>query len=212
MTKIIFVAHADDGVLGCGGTIAKLIRQKEKVIVVVLFSEENNHTLLDTSILKERKTKEAKRAFGLLGCNNIIFLGLKELKIKKQIKNSKVINKIEKILEKYKPYTIFTHAPDDPHPAHRIVTELIKKMLIKSKQKIEIYTFTISTPFRLIKRNRPKLYIDISKTYKLKNKALEMFKSQRSFMLYYKSIVWLRNWLGGFKAGSKYAEVFTKDK
>lgn len=179
--------------------------------MTVIFSHgEGSDPLLDPALVTERRIKESRRAAHVLGCENIIFLGLSDLKFKKQMKEPSTIRKIKDILQKYKPNTILTHAIDDPHSAHRAVAKLIKKLSGELKPKPNIYTFTISAPFRLFQREKPRLYIDISKTFKLKEKALKMFKSQRTWFLYYKPLIMLQNWFAGFKAGCKYAEVFYK--
>jgi len=211
MTTLVFVAHPDDEVLGCGGTIAKLSKEGEKVIVVIFSHGEGSDPLIDPAILTEKRIKESKRAASVLGVRDIIFLGLSDLKFKKEIKELSTTKKVLDILRKYRPKTIFTHTADDPHPAHRAIANLIRSLTEELKLKTNIYTFMISSPFRLLNRESPRLYIDVSKTHRLKEKALSMFKSQRKWVsIYYAPLIWLRDWFAGFKAGCKFAEVFYK--
>jgi len=211
MAVVVFAAHPDDEVLGAGGTIAKYIREGRNVIIVIFSHGEGSDPLLDPAYLTERRIKESKRATHVLGCKNVIFLGLADLQFRKQIDEPSTITKVKDILKKYKPNTIFTHAMDDPHPAHRAVTKLIKKLIKNIKPRPQIYTFMISSPFRFFEREKPRLYIDVTKTFKFKQKALKMFKSQRAWLsIYYKPLILLQNWLAGIKAGYKRAEVFYK--
>jgi len=210
MTEIVFVAHPDDEVLGCGGTIAKHVKEGKKVIIVIFSHGEGSEPLTDPKILTEKRVKESRRASALLGCKELIFLGLSDLKFIKEIEEPTTLKKIEDILKKYKPKAIFTHILDDPHPAHRAVANLIKKLVDELKLKTQIFTFTIALPFRFALRRQPRLYVDITETFKLKEKALKMFKSQKKWLLYYSLISLLKNWFAGFKAGCKYAEVFYK--
>lgn len=210
MTVLVFAAHPDDEVLGCGGTLAKYTRKGRRIVVIIFSHGEGSDPIKDPKIVTERRIKESRRAASVLGINEILFLGLSESNFVKHLSKPDAITKVKDILRKYKPGVIFTHTIDDPHPAHRAVTSLVKKLSEKIKPKPQIYTYAISSPFRLFQRELPRLYIDISKTMKLKEKALRMFKSQRTWLIYYRTLILLKNWLAGFKSGCKYAEVFYK--
>ena len=57
-TVVIFAAHPDDEVLGCGGTIAKLTQQGSKVHVVFLADGESSRSdivSIDNLILQRKK-------------------------------------------------------------------------------------------------------------------------------------------------------------
>jgi len=210
MTVLVFAAHPDDEVLGCGGTLAKYAQKGRKIVIVISSHGAGSDPLKDPKIITERRLKESRRALSVLGVDEVLFLGLSDLNFVKQLSKIDTIKRIADILRQYKPDTIFTHTLDDPHPAHRAVTKLVKRLSEKMKPKPQVYTFAISSPFRLFQRELPRLYIDISKTFKLKQRALSMFKSQRTPLVYYKTLILLRNWLAGFKSGFKYAEVFYK--
>lgn len=211
MTILVFATHPDDEVIGCGGTIAKFVKEKRKVVIVIFSHGEGSDPLMDPVIVTRRRIKESKRAANILGVKDIIFLGLSDLKFKYDIKEPLTIKKVKDILIKYKPEVILTHTIDDPHPSHRAVSNLIKTLTKELKLKTNMYTFTISAPFKFVQRKNPRLYIDISDTFKIKEKALRIFKSQKKWIsIYFIPLIRLKNWFAGFKAGCKYAEMFYK--
>ena len=73
-TVLIFAAHPDDEVLGCGGTIAKLINEGAKVHVVFLADGESSRDdipEIDNLIL--RRKENAKESLKILGCDSLEF-------------------------------------------------------------------------------------------------------------------------------------------
>ena len=219
MAILVFAAHPDDEVLGCGGTIAKYAKEgKEVTTVVFSFGEGSDPTawtlgvpISDPVYLTSTRAKESLKASKILGTKEVIFLGLRDRKFAEDIhKKDKIITEI---LERYQPERVFTHCPDDPHPAHRLVANLVKDCIDKAKlkQKPKIYTFTIFSPLRFANRNNPRRYIDISETFATKKKALKYFKTQKQYLdNYYTPLIQFQNWIDGFKSRCKYAEVFYK--
>ncbi len=208
MTIAVFTAHPDDLALGAGGTIAKYAQEGERVIAVVFSYGEGSDPLLDPKQLTEKKFKEVRRAADILGVKDLIFLGLADSKFSEQAKRPETIKKIKELLNKYRPSLIITHAIDDMLPARRDAGIAVKEILKELDFKPRVYTFAISTPLRFKQRRQPRIYIDISNTFSLKKKALEVFKTQRKFLVFYSPFIYLQNWFAGFKARCHYAEVF----
>ena len=55
MTILVFAAHPDDEVLGCGGTIAKCSREGRKVVTVIFSHGEGSDPLKDQKIVSNKK-------------------------------------------------------------------------------------------------------------------------------------------------------------
>lgn len=211
MVVLVFAAHPDDEAIGAGGTIAKYTKEGEHIISVIFsYGEGSDPTKEPESLIKER-VKESKKAARILGTKEVIFLGLSDLNFSKDIEQPSTKKKLHDLLQRYKPKLVLTHSPDDVHPAHRNTALLVKKVLEELRLKSEIYTFMISMPIRFIKRDVPRIYVDVSKTFDLKIKALKTFKTQKELLsFYFLPMIRIRAWLDGFKARCKYAEVFYK--
>ena len=202
---LVLVAHSDDEVLGCGGTIAKYAKEGEDVVAII-FSDADPIKKDPASVVKRRQ--ESIEAGKILGIKDTVFLGLPDNPFGADIKSKHIRKRLDNIIQTLKPRTIYTHCPDDPHPMHAYIPKLIKEII--SDSDIELYTFSIGSPFKVSQRDMPRLYIDISDTFNLKRKALKLFKSQEHWLIYYKSISFMMNKLAGLKSHHKYAEVFYK--
>jgi len=209
MTILFCAAHPDDGVLGAGGTIAKLAKEGKKVVVVVFSYGEGSDPLKDPQIITMQRIKEAKRAFDILGIRDTIFLSLSDSKFVNEIKEPSTAKKFDDIFAKYNPEQIYVHSIDDPHSAHSSVSAFVRDYVNKLQKKPDLFEFLVTVPVKFAYRERPRFYIDISETITVKKRALEMFKSQALIPLY---VVFGRisNWLSGFKSKTHYAEVFYK--
>jgi LmbE family N-acetylglucosaminyl deacetylase len=201
---LIFAAHPDDEILGCGGTIAKFSRKGEKIVCVIFSYGEGSNPILDPKLLAQKRKKESAKADKILGVNRTIFLGLEDNPFSNVI-GPEIEKKIENITKRYKPEFIFTHCIDDLNPFHRRVAVKVKRIVDQLKLKPRVYTFETNSLFRLAHRNKPKLYVDISDTIKKKRDALTQFDEG---LLYYKALVLIKNKLAGMRIKRKYAEVF----
>ncbi len=212
MTILVLAAHPDDEILGVGGTLAKYSKDKEKIVTAVFSMGEMSPPWIKPEILTETRKIESEKAHKLVGVNESYFLELTDANFAKDAKKEKVDEKMMRIIKKHKPNKIFTHSPDDPHPHHRLVYALTMKVLKKMKFDTNVYVYDVWNPLSLLNRNKPKMYIDVTKTFKKKIKALGVFKSQKAVMAQLLPGIYVRAITNGLSYGCKYAERFTKVK
>lgn len=207
-TILVFCAHPDDEVFGVGGTIAKYTSQGSKVITVIFSYGEKAMPLMKESESREIRKKECIEAAEIIG-SKTIFLGLKEGKI--DTASPEVIEKIKNIVRENSPEKIFTHSIDDPHIDHKAVHNLVVKVLKVICYKKDLYAFDVWNPITLRKRNAPKLYVDVTDTFKTKLKALRKFRSQKVQGRWpLMPAVYFRAVFYGFQNKCMYAERFLK--
>ncbi|RZJ38890.1 MAG: bacillithiol biosynthesis deacetylase BshB1 [Chryseobacterium sp.] len=110
-------AHPDDVELGCGGTIAKLISQGKKVVIVDLTEGE-----LGTRGTAETRADEANAAAKLLRIS-----ARENLKMKDGFLNNSELYQIKIVekIRKYQPEIVFANAIDDRHPDHAKGAKLV---------------------------------------------------------------------------------------
>lgn len=208
---LVFAAHADDEVLGCGGTINKYSDEGKEVIIVVFTSGEHSSPWLKKEVLVETRIREEEKIGKFLGAKEVINLGFPDGKLKDLISKKKVKDKVKKIILKYKPKQIFTHSKKDAHASgdHKAVSLITLDVLkeIDPKKKISAFVYEV---WNLRNQVMPRHYVDISKYFDKKIKAMKMFKSQWLWIHILIIPVFVRNWISGLHIGSQYAERFYK--
>ncbi|MBW2996918.1 PIG-L family deacetylase [Candidatus Woesearchaeota archaeon] len=211
-TILIICAHPDDEILGAGGTIAKYSQEGKRVIAVIVSYGEKSHWWLKKKYTIEMRVRESRAAGEVVGTHETVFLGLTDFELKDEFKERKNLALLEKVIQKYRPSKIFTHSPDDLiYADHRAVWDAVDKTTKRIKFKGDIYVFNIwAKDVRL--SNNPKLFMDISGTFKFKWNALKKFKSQHMYIFQlYPALLW-RAFKNGLEHKCRFAEVFTKVK
>jgi len=209
-TIMVICAHPDDEIIGVGGTIAHYARQGKRVIAVIFSYGEKSHWWLQKKHTVEMRVKESKAAGKVVGTNKTLFLGLKDFELKEEIKKKRNLALLEKVIRKYHPSKIFTHSPDDMiYSDHKAVWDAVNSITGRMEYKGEIYVFNIwGKDIRL--SDNPKLFIDISKTFPLKWKALKCFRSQHMYIFQlYPGLLW-KAFKYGIEYHCRFAEVFMK--
>ncbi len=209
-TVFVFCAHSDDQVIGPGATLAKYAREGRDIYTFIFSFGEKSHPWLKREAIIKMRVKEAKKADKIIGGKGVYFLNLSEGKFSSQIKEKDIINKLKHFVEKHNPSAIFTHTFDDPHPDHRAVHNATLELVDGMDKGISVYAFDVWNPLNIRKRHLPKLYVDVSRTFKIKIKALKAFESQTLSLWTLLWSLYLRAILHGIESHSKYAERFFK--
>jgi LmbE family N-acetylglucosaminyl deacetylase len=216
--KILIIAsHPDDEILGCGGTVARLIKEGYEAYTLILGEGV-------TSRDRERDREKRKKEFeelkkNIYKANKII--GIKEVFIYDFPDNRfdtvpllDIVKVIEDIKDKIKPHTVFTHYKDDLNIDHRITCKAVltaTRPLFNETVK-EIYSFEVlsSTEWNYPVSFYPDVFFDITDTLDLKLKAMNEYKSELRDFPHPRSLEAIRlnaeYW--GMKVGNKSAEVF----
>ena len=160
---LVVAAHPDDEVIGCGGTIARLIKEGEIVNIVFMaegvtarYDRKEIHSDKALSEIEVRK-KNALKANKILGvkAKDIIFLKNTSCRMDTVplIEHSK---SIEKYIKQFKPNRIFTHSPQDLNLDHRLTYQAVitaaRPLKKSSVKKILSFEVPSSTDWALISR------------------------------------------------------------
>lgn len=120
---MVIAAHADDEALGCGGTMARLAAEGAQIQVVFMadgvFSRESSNKN------QQNQRKAAANAVKkILGFKNMHFLDLPDNQMD-QVPLLVIVQKLEALIRKYQPQTIFTHFYNDLNVDHRITQQAV---------------------------------------------------------------------------------------
>lgn len=214
---LIIVAHPDDEVLGCGGTIARLAEEGSLVYTLILGEgvtsrddmRDTNKKLNEILDLQ----KSALKANGLLGVKKVFFKDLPDNRFD-TIPLLNIVKAIEKTKNKIKPDTVFTHYGKDLNVDHQITYKAVTTATrpLERETVKEIYSFEIpsSTEWSYPLSFSPNTFYDISGTIDIKLKALERYKTELKEYPHPRSLKAIeliaQNW--GVKVGLRYVEAF----
>jgi LmbE family N-acetylglucosaminyl deacetylase len=202
MVTLVLVAHPDDEVIGLGGTIARIAKEDEVVVVIFSYGEKFPFWMKREEVIR-RRVRESKRACEIIGAKEPIFLGLKDLKLAQGESRRALLE----LMQRYSPRRIFFHSTYDAHPDHLAVNSIVNELLEELNFSPEIYTFEINLWNWWVLRE-PRVIFDISETFGKKLEALSQFKSQALLMALLKPLIILRAIYYGRKSGYKYGECF----
>jgi len=177
---LIVAAHPDDEILGCGGTMIKL-RNTNDINVVFM-----------TDGISARETNETKKQFRKKRCDDLF----KYLKLKKPIffdfPDNKmdnvplldIVKKLETLIKKIKPKTIFTHYADCLNIDHKITSQAVmtacRPLKDNSVKRILSFEILSSTEWAKFKNKgfEPNFFIDISHQFKKKIVAMKFYQKE----------------------------------
>ena len=215
MSKIVLVvaAHADDEVLGCGGTIAKHAISGDKVYVVFMTNGVGSRNAKIDEI-KHRK-KASEEAAKILGVSLTKQFDFPDNKMD-TVALLDVIQSIEEVISKLQPEIIYTHHIGDLNIDHQITHKAVitacrpqPNFCVK-----EIYAFEVlsSTEWQTpeIEPFCPNVFIDITNYINIKKQVLEAYSKEMRQPPHSRSIdnALRLNALRGSSVGVDYAEAF----
>lgn len=212
-TIVIFGAHSDDDSIASGGTIAKYSKEGKKVVSVIFYTGGVSVPWLKEELVIKERMKETKKIHKMLGVSKTIHLNIPEFRRKREHEREDALKKVKEIIKRYKPAKILCHSKFDIHQDHRIVNKIVLKAVDELNYGGDVYTFDIWNPaniFDLFKKHKPLLCVDITKTFKIKLKAIEAYKSQKIYTYQLLPSVHFNARKSAAKINSKFAECFEK--
>lgn len=205
---LVIVSHPDDEILGCGGTIRRLIINGYKVITVITAKgrkEEENHI--------EHCVEQANK---ILGVKDVVYLEFPNLELE-TFPLHEIAKEIEKLIDKYNPDIIFTHHYGDLNRDHQITYQAVLTaarplpgMEVREILCIEIVSSSEWTQHTSDKVFKPNYFVNISDT--LDDKILSLKQYDVEIRPYphprsYEGIISLAK-VRGMTVAVEYAEAF----
>lgn len=190
--KILVIApHADDEVLGCGGTIKKHAQEGDDVYLCIVTK---GYTPDWTEEFLKNRKKEIGASAKVLGIKEVFFLDFPAVKLD-TVPQKDINDKITKCVYEVMPEILYIPHGGDLNKDHQIVFE---SSLVAARtkpdscvKKIFSYETLSETEWGhnkivvgkdIFNKNTdvflPNVYVDISETLKDKLKAMECYKSE----------------------------------
>ncbi len=219
MTKNVLVvaAHPDDEVLGCAGTVAKLVKSNHNVHLLIMAEGITSRKAKKESDIKKMKTLylSTKKIVKILKIKSYEIMPNPDNRLYK-VDFLKIVQKIESLILKIKPSIILTHHSDDLNIDHQIVCRAVvtasRPMPNSPVKKILTYETPSSTEWNFIAKSKftPNYFEDITKYIKIKLSAVSAYKSEMRKFPHPRSkenIISLAK-VRGSTVGVKFAEAF----
>lgn len=210
-TILIIAAHPDDEVLGCFGTVSRLIQEGYEAYTLILGEGKTSRGEGHKEI--EILRKEIEKANKSIGIKKVFIESFPDNSFD-SVPLLDIVKKIIEIKEKIKPDIIFTHYEKDLNIDHQITYKAVTTATrpMKEESVKEIYSFEIlsSTEWNYPLSFSPDIFWDISETLNSKIEAMKCYKSELREFPHPRSLkgIELNATYRGMQVGKKAVETF----
>jgi N-acetylglucosamine malate deacetylase 1 len=184
---LIFAAHPDDEVLGCGGTMARYAHGGAAVRVAFIAdgvsSRDAAHGAAFRSEVEARRAA-ATTACGVLGAEAVAFGDFPDNRLD-TVALLDIVKFMEALLAQYQPTTVFTHHAGDLNIDHRRVQQAVetacRPLVGRSVRTVASFEVPSSTEWRMAGDSAafvPNWFVDISPWLDHKLRALDAYAAE----------------------------------
>ncbi|MFN0138109.1 MAG: PIG-L deacetylase family protein [Phycisphaerae bacterium] len=187
MNVLVIAAHPDDEVLGCGGTIARLSQQAERVHIAILgegvtsrFAKREDADVTAIAELRNR----AKRVAAHLGAASLEMFGLPDNRFD-SVPLLDIVKIIEGLVERHRPEVVFTQHGGDLNIDHvqtfRATLTATRPLQGCPVRRVYAYEVPSSTEWAFQQfepRLQPSVFVDVSETLDRKIAGMQMYDGE----------------------------------
>ena len=196
---LVLAPHTDDGELGCGGTISKLIEFGSDVFYVVFSTCSRSLPVGLPSDILAKEVIKATQTLGIPSENVILFdYDVRTFGTYRQ----EILEDLIKLRNKIKPTMVFLPSPTDIHQDHEVIT----KEGIRAFKNVNIFGYEMPwNNFSFNTRSFTKLDTN---HLEIKIKALQAYESQSHRPYFNEQFIRSLAYTRGVQIGSEFAEAF----
>lgn len=218
---LIVAAHADDEILGCGGTMAKHADAGDQVAVLFLTDGVSARGAGDADSQNVGlRDQAAEKALAIVGAKLLKRLDFPDNAMD-SVSRIEVIQAVEKEIIAYKPDTVYTHHGGDLNIDHRRALEAVMTACRPQpcSHAKAIYSFEVasSTGWQGMSRCNPFVpnhYVEITEQFERKMEALRAYEEEMRSFPHARSVEALKHqarWRGS-QVGVAAAEAFVLER
>lgn len=182
---LIVAAHPDDELLGCGGTVARMVDEGAQAWSLILGE---GITSRDKSRSASSRKKElsslkdnAREANKILGIKEVFFADFADNRFD-SVDLLDVVKSVEEFKNKLKPDIIFTHYGKDLNVDHQVTYQAVltatRPMVGEVVRNIYAFETVSSTEWNFPLSFSPNVFFDISRTLGRKQKAFAKYVTE----------------------------------
>jgi len=209
---LVFAAHPDDDIIGCGGSLAKHVKLGNRVSVCYMTSGEAGGLDYSKAELARIREEEAGNAAQVIGFQDLTYLRKPDGQLEY---DQGSLKKLVELIRKKQPNIIYVHHPSDGHQDHRMTFQLVNESLGRASVPLfqeykgspwsaeTVLAYEVWTPLSDFE------YVeDISEFIDEKVAALRKHESQIKMNPYDEAFKGLARYRGTMTGKGKYCEVF----
>ncbi len=214
---LVVAAHPDDEVLGCGGTIARLVKEGYEAYTLILGEGITSRDKIRNRKKREKDINKLKnqirKANKILGVKEVLSFDFPDNRFD-SVDFLDIVKVIEEVKNELKPELVFTHSKSDMNIDHRItyMAVITSTRPMQNESVRTIYSFEVlsSTEWNYPLSFSPNVYFNIENTLDLKLKAMMEYKMELREYPHPRSIEGIRTkaMQRGMEVGFPYAEAF----
>jgi len=214
MKIVVISAHADDEIIGCGGTLLKHKAHGDELYWIIVTSVFDNQGYTKEYI--QSRVQEIEKIKNLVDFSAVHQLDYPTMSLDSSSTN-KMIPQLSLLFNEIKPEVIYVMNRSDAHSDHRIAFEAVaactKSFRYPFLKKILMYECISETEFAPALPERvfqPNYFVDVTKHFSEKLEMMKVYKSElgeHPFPRSIRNIEALATFRGA-SAGVEYAEAF----
>lgn len=221
MNILCITAHPDDAEILCAGTLARYSQAGHAVTIAVFTDGSMGDAVIEPARLRGIREKESRAAAQIIGAK-VIWTGIMDEHV---FPDAEQRSTMIDLLREADPDVIFTHSPNDYHPDHRYVGQLVFDAYFQKglphipHQHLPACRFGKAQLYYMDNLGgigfSPTEYVDISDVFEIKKQMLACHESQFEAMKDLAStnlfeMIEVQARFRGMGAGCNYAEGFTR--
>lgn len=177
---LVLAPHADDEVIGCGGTLVKLAARGVPTRIAYLTDGRavTDDTARDEAMVQTRAA-EARAVSARLGLPEPIFVGWNERTFAAPASEAALVERVRGVLDAVDPDAVFVPYFEDAHGDHRYANHLLARALLASGRAPTVYAYEVWS------RVPPGLVVDISAELAEKQRLVDCYPSQLAYLDYH---------------------------
>jgi LmbE family N-acetylglucosaminyl deacetylase len=216
-TILVVAAHPDDELLGCGGSVARFVKEGHKVFSLILGEGITSRDTVRNPQLRKNDLsdlkKNAQSANQLLGVSEVFLENFPDNRFD-SVALLDLVKCIESYKEKLQPDVVLTHFENDLNIDHsltfRAVLTATRPLPQEKVQQVFAFETLSSTEYRYPLTFSPDTFVDISQTVKIKQQAMACYTSELCEYPHPRSLMMIEQnasyW--GVRVGLSHAEAF----
>jgi LmbE family N-acetylglucosaminyl deacetylase len=209
---LVFAAHPDDDLIGCGGSLAKHVKLGNHVSVCYMTSGDAGSLDYSKADLARIREDEARNAAQVIGFQDLTFLRNPDGYLECDQDN---LRKLVELVRKKQANIVYVHHQSDAHQDHRTTFQLVNEAVGRAGTPLfqeckgepwcvdTVLAFEVWTPLSDFE------YVeDISEFIDKKIAALKKHESQVKTVRYDEAVEGLARYRGAMTGKGQYCEVF----